>query len=165
MTQFGEELRRLRKRSGLSQELLAAGAGLSTEAVSLLERGRRTPRMTTMRLLADGMDLAQIDREAFYASAAPTSAQDLADNLDRDRDVLPTSGPAGGLGADATAGMSDPLPIERERLLHERLSVFADSFTSEAVNAVCGAGLTEAEILDLLTTLVAKSLIDRHDDG
>ena len=30
---------------------------------------------------------------------------------------------------------------------------------------VCGAGFTEAEVLDLLTTLVAKSLIVRHDDG
>ena len=49
---FGEELRRLRRRSGLSQETLAARAGLSPEAVSLLERGRRSPRMTTMRLLA-----------------------------------------------------------------------------------------------------------------
>jgi transcriptional regulator with XRE-family HTH domain len=71
MTRFGEELRRLRKRSGLTQELLAVGAGLSTEAVSLLERGRRTPRMTTMRLLADGMRLAPVDRATFYESAEP----------------------------------------------------------------------------------------------
>ena len=49
MNLFGEELRRLRRRSGLSQETLAARAGLSPEAVSLLERGRRSPRMTTMR--------------------------------------------------------------------------------------------------------------------
>ena len=61
MTLFGEELRRLRKRSGLSQETLAARAGLSPEAVSLLERGRRSPRMTTMRLLAEGLRLAEAD--------------------------------------------------------------------------------------------------------
>ena len=78
MSLFGNELRRLRKQSGLSQELLAANAGLSPEAVSLLERGRRTPRLTTLRLLADGMDLAHLDREAFYATAqlaAPGDAQ------------------------------------------------------------------------------------------
>ena len=57
MNLFGKELRRLRRRSGLSQETLAARAGLSPEAVSLLERGRRSPRMTTMRLLAEGLRL------------------------------------------------------------------------------------------------------------
>ena len=69
MTLFGEELRRLRKRSGLSQETLAARAGLSPEAVSLLERGRRSPRMTTMRLLAEGLRLAEADRAALFAAA------------------------------------------------------------------------------------------------
>ena len=59
MNLFGEELRRLRRRSGLSQETLAARAGLSPEAVSLLERGRRSPRLTTMRLLAEGLSLPE----------------------------------------------------------------------------------------------------------
>jgi transcriptional regulator with XRE-family HTH domain len=68
MTLFGEELRRLRRRSGLSQENLAARAGLSPEAVSLLERGRRSPRMTTMRLLAEGLSLTESDRSALFAS-------------------------------------------------------------------------------------------------
>ena len=68
MNQFGEELRRLRRRSGLSQETLAARAGLSPEAVSLLERGRRSPRMTTMRLLAEGLRLPESDRSALFAA-------------------------------------------------------------------------------------------------
>jgi predicted ATPase/DNA-binding XRE family transcriptional regulator len=68
MNLFGEELRRLRRRSGLSQETLAARAGLSPEAVSLLERGRRSPRMTTMRLLAEGLRLPESDRSALFAS-------------------------------------------------------------------------------------------------
>ena len=68
MNPFGEELRRLRRRSGLSQETLAARAGLSPEAVSLLERGRRSPRMTTMRLLADGLSLPESDRSTLFAS-------------------------------------------------------------------------------------------------
>ncbi|HET9561757.1 MAG TPA: helix-turn-helix domain-containing protein, partial [Propionibacteriaceae bacterium] len=69
MNLFGEELRRLRRRSGLSQETLAARAGLSPEAVSLLERGRRSPRLTTMRLLAEGLSLPESDRSALFASA------------------------------------------------------------------------------------------------
>jgi predicted ATPase/DNA-binding XRE family transcriptional regulator len=71
MNLFGEELRRLRRRSGLSQETLAARAGLSPEAVSLLERGRRSPRMTTMRLLAEGLRLPESDRSALFASVKP----------------------------------------------------------------------------------------------
>jgi tetratricopeptide (TPR) repeat protein len=67
--------------------------------------------------------------------------------------------------ADATVAFRHALPVDRERLVFERLAVFADRFTCEAVTAVCGAGLTEAEVLDLLTTLIAKSLIVRHDDG
>ena len=69
MSLFGDELRRLRRRSGLSQETLASRAGLSPEAVSLLERGRRSPRMTTMRMLADALRLREIDRSSLFASA------------------------------------------------------------------------------------------------
>jgi predicted ATPase len=47
---------------------LAARAGLSTEAVSLFERGRRTPRLTTLRLLADALGLPEIDRVSFLDS-------------------------------------------------------------------------------------------------
>lgn len=68
MTSFGDELRRLRRRSGLSQEVLAERAGLSTEAISLLERGRRSPRLTTMRLLADAMTLGEADRSALFGT-------------------------------------------------------------------------------------------------
>ncbi|HEY5822020.1 MAG TPA: helix-turn-helix domain-containing protein [Propionibacteriaceae bacterium] len=70
MTVFGEELRRLRRRAGLSQETLAGRAGLSSEAVSLLERGRRTPRMTTMRLLAEALDLPERDRVSLFSTVA-----------------------------------------------------------------------------------------------
>ena len=69
MSLFGDELRRLRRGAGLSQETLAARAGLSPEAVSLLERGRRSPRLTTMRLLAEAMGVSDVDRHALFATA------------------------------------------------------------------------------------------------
>ena len=50
---------------------LAARAGLSPEAVSLLERGRRSPRMTTLSLLADALRLAGDERERFFAALLP----------------------------------------------------------------------------------------------
>ncbi len=71
MSHFGDELRRLRRATGLSQESLAARAGLSPEAVSLLERGRRSPRLTTIRLIAEGMPLSETDRAALFGAAQP----------------------------------------------------------------------------------------------
>ena len=55
---FGETLRTYRVAAALSQEALAARAGLSLRAVSDLERGaRRAPRLETVRLLADALGL------------------------------------------------------------------------------------------------------------
>lgn len=71
MSTFGSELRWYRQRAGMSQEGLAARAGLSPEAVSLLERGRRSPRMTTLSLLADALRLDGVERERFFASLLP----------------------------------------------------------------------------------------------
>jgi predicted ATPase/DNA-binding XRE family transcriptional regulator len=72
---FGDELRRLRKHFGLSQEALAHRAGLTPEAVSLLERGRREPRMSTLQLLAQAMRLPDADAQALFASASRRSAR------------------------------------------------------------------------------------------
>jgi len=50
---FGDLLAAYRAAAGLTQEELAGRAGLSVDAVSLLERGARSsPRPRTVRLLA-----------------------------------------------------------------------------------------------------------------
>ena len=49
----GEELRRARRRAGLSQQELARAAGTSQAAVSAYESGRKSPSVATFdRLLA-----------------------------------------------------------------------------------------------------------------
>ena len=50
--QFGEQVRRLRDRRRMSQEQLAERAGLHRTAISLIERGKRTVRLETIRRLA-----------------------------------------------------------------------------------------------------------------
>jgi predicted ATPase/DNA-binding XRE family transcriptional regulator len=71
---FGDLLRRCRRNSGLSQAALAESAGLSTNAISALERGQRTrPYPHTVRVLADTMQLSEADRHALVAAAAGTS--------------------------------------------------------------------------------------------
>ena len=54
----------------------------------------------------------------------------------------------------------------RERLLFRRLAVFAGGWTLEAAESVCaGDGLAPADVLDLLSGLVTKSLVMRGDRG
>lgn len=65
-TSFSELLRQLRLGAGLTQEELAAAARLSSRSVSDLERGiNRTARRDTARLLADALNLAGDERDAF----------------------------------------------------------------------------------------------------
>jgi non-specific serine/threonine protein kinase len=60
----------------------------------------------------------------------------------------------------ATMDWSHELLDREERTLFRRLSVFAGGFTLEAAEAVgSGEGIEEAEVLDLLTSLVDKSLV------
>jgi predicted ATPase/transcriptional regulator with XRE-family HTH domain len=67
--QFGAVLRRLRERAGLSQQELAERAGLTSHAVSALERGTRTrPYPHTVRSLADALHVSDAEREALIAA-------------------------------------------------------------------------------------------------
>ena len=72
---LGHLLRLLRTAAALSQEELADRAGLSVRAVSDLERGvHQAPRLETVRLLADALQLGARDR----ADAARRGAPELA---------------------------------------------------------------------------------------
>ena len=66
---FPEQLRSLREATGLSQEELAERAGLSTDAVSALERGTRThPYPATVRALSDALSLTPDQRASLIAA-------------------------------------------------------------------------------------------------
>ena len=66
---FGKRLRRLREAAGLTQEELATRAGLTPNAISDLERGRRRrPYPHTVRSLADALGLSEDERISFLAS-------------------------------------------------------------------------------------------------
>ncbi len=59
-TLFGENLRRLRAREGISQESLARTCDLHRTELSLLERCMRSPRLDTMLVLAAGLGLSSV---------------------------------------------------------------------------------------------------------
>jgi len=52
---FGRNLRRERRREGLSQEVLAKLAGLHRTEIGRLEHGERIPRIDTLIRLADSV--------------------------------------------------------------------------------------------------------------
>ena len=67
---FGALLKRYRIASGLTQEELAAQAGMSTRGVSDLERGaRRAPYKSTIALLSEALHLSARERAALVVSA------------------------------------------------------------------------------------------------
>jgi transcriptional regulator with XRE-family HTH domain len=67
---FAGLLRGLRSEAGLTQEELAAAAGLTARAISYLERGEVTvPRRETVRLLAEALRLTGAPRARFETAA------------------------------------------------------------------------------------------------
>ncbi len=66
---FGAKLRQFREAAAISQEELAIRAGLSLRGVSDLERGARTtPRLETVRMLAEGLGLNDAERTELLAA-------------------------------------------------------------------------------------------------
>ncbi len=108
----------------------------------------------------DGIPLAI---ELAAARVRMLSAEQIADRLDDSFSLL------GGRNRApiahqrtlrATMDWSHELLGPQEKALFRGLSVFAGGFTLEAAEAVCaGEGLPQDEVLDLLTSLVDKSLV------
>jgi len=73
---FAALLRACRHRALLSQEQLAAGAEVSERTVRDLEAGRvRSPRSSTVRLLADALQLTGPQRDSWFAAARGANHQ------------------------------------------------------------------------------------------
>ena len=65
----------------------------------------------------------------------------------------------------ATVDWSYSLLDERERVVFDRLGVFSGSFDARAAQAVVsGDGIEAWDVLDALTGLVAKSMVDAEED-
>lgn len=102
---FAELLKRHRIEAALSQEALAARAGLSVRAISDLERGvKKRPYLETVRLLADALDLT-LPARAELARAGRIQMTVMSSVLNE---------PAPDTGADALPLPPTPL-VGRER--------------------------------------------------
>jgi non-specific serine/threonine protein kinase len=118
------------------------------------------PALAQICLRLDGIPLAL---ELAAARVRVISPAHIAARLD-DRFRLLTSGSRTALPRQQTLraalDWSYELLSEPQRRLLRRLAVFAGGFALEAAEAVCpGAGLDQAELLELLCQLVDKSLV------
>ncbi|SEB77385.1 helix-turn-helix domain-containing protein [Streptomyces sp. TLI_105] len=88
---FGAVLRGLRQRGRLTMEELAEASGVSVRAIGDMERGRsRVPQRRTVVALAEGLGLAEAEREALLAaarSARPTRTVAVAGTVVPPRSV------------------------------------------------------------------------------
>ena len=144
---FGSVLRALREAAGLSQEELAARAGLSSHAVSALERGTRTrPYPHTIRSLADALDADDADRAALVA-AVPARRRTA-------------SGPGDAAPAARTRELPEPVTALLGRDVEvERISAMLRESRLVTLTGTGGVGKTR------LGLAVAKAAQPRHADG
>lgn len=76
---FGQALRQFRIAAGLSQEALAERSGVSARGISDLERGeRKVPRLETVRLLAEALNLDERHRQELVALSRSDAGGDEA---------------------------------------------------------------------------------------
>jgi predicted ATPase/DNA-binding CsgD family transcriptional regulator len=143
----------------LAQRASAAVPGFAVTSANAADAVRLCRRL-------DGLPLA-IELAAVRLRAIPLGQ--LTERLDAHFGVL--SGARGMLARhqtiEAAIGWSYDLCTAAERLLWERLSVFADSFDVPAAEEICGGGaLPRGEVLTTLMGLVDKSVVMRSgEDG
>jgi predicted ATPase len=162
-----------RRPLGLAGERLFPLAPLGEdEAVELF-----TDRATAQGLrVADGPEVRELCRRlegiplALELAAGRLRALSPAQLLQRldDRFRLLTGGGRDGLprhqALRTAIGWSHELCTPDERLLWARLSVFAQTFDLEAAEYVCsGNGLAAEDVLDVLSELLAQSVVSREE--
>ncbi|MFE7172815.1 ATP-binding protein [Streptomyces sp. NPDC057616] len=142
------------------------------EAVELLlnraaEQGSAAADGPELREVCRRLDGIPLAVELAAGRLRALSPRQLLDRLD-DRFRLLTCGGRDALPRHQTLrlaiGWSHELCAPRERLLWSRLSVFAGQFDLEAVEYVCsGQGLKADDVLDVLTELLAQSVVAREE--
>ena len=144
-------------------ELFVERARAAVPGFSLTEDNAAAVALICSRL--DGLPLAI---EMAAARMRAMSAEEIADGLS-DRYRLLSRGrrsaPARQQTLTGCIEWSYGLCTQAEQKLWCRLSVFAGSFEAQAAGDVCGEDLTTLECLDLLASLVDKSILIRAEHG
>ncbi|TQC50557.1 LuxR family transcriptional regulator [Rhodococcus sp. WS4] len=145
---------------GAAIELFENRASAALSGFSITDSSRDAVRRVCTQL--DGMPLAI---ELACARLTALSVDDLAERLD-DRLALLTTGNRGGpsrhRSLHATVEWSYDLCTTQEQVLWARLSIFSEGFDLAMAESICaGAPVDAASILDTITGLIGKSVLQR----
>ena len=154
---FGELLRRFRVAASLTQEALAGRCRISPATVAAIEQGRRkAPRLSTVRLIAEALELSTADLELLARAAD-----------DGGTDPVP-GGPAGpdgdGLAAGLVAGLVAGLPAARTSFIgrdREQAAVLTAVAGSRVVTLVGPGGVGKTR----LAARTAEAAAPRYPSG
>jgi transcriptional regulator with XRE-family HTH domain len=106
----GTRLRQLREERKLSMRTLATASGLSANALSMIERGKTSPSVSTLYKLADAMG---VPITSFFGE--PTAKQQAIFIRAQERPRVPFSrGVWEGLGGEQFAGRVEPFMLTLE---------------------------------------------------
>ena len=106
----GGRLRQLRMERNRSMRSLARASGLSTNAVSMIERGRTSPSVSTLYKLAEALE---VPITAFFRLEPPK--QDIVFRAMGERKRVPIpNGQWMGLGGEAFTGRMEPFMLSLE---------------------------------------------------
>jgi len=154
-TGFAACLREYRLRAGLTQEALAARAGVSPRNIQNLERARNRPQTDTAGRLAAALGLDDADRACFLAMTTPSPRRRVS--------APALAPPTGALAAQPSPMGRLPLPptsfVGREREVVLVHGLLADGARLITLTGVGGAGKTR------LAIEVAREVADRFADG
>ncbi|HLE15695.1 MAG TPA: helix-turn-helix domain-containing protein [Anaerolineales bacterium] len=106
----GQRLRELRQERGKSMRSLARTSGLSTNALSMIERGRTSPSVSTLYKLADALE---VPITAFFRAEPPRQQVVYCQASGRTR-VDFQRGQWQGLGGEAFIGRVEPFLLSLE---------------------------------------------------
>ncbi|GGK22531.1 hypothetical protein GCM10010124_13800 [Pilimelia terevasa] len=163
---FGELTRDYRRRLALSQEELAARAGLSSRAIRAIETGRSgAPRPSTVRLLAEALELSDQERRRYAALAAgrgtPAAPAAATPPAAASPAAPPAAAPAGAAAARVPRGLPLAVPVFAGRGAYLRyLTARLDSRPGTIViSGTAGVGKST------LAVHWAHQVADRFPDG
>jgi transcriptional regulator with XRE-family HTH domain len=103
----GSRLRQLRLQRGKSMRALAKASGLSTNALSMIERGRTSPSVSTLYKLADALE---VPITAFFRLEQPRQ-EIVHRRADQHRRVEIPKGSWEGLGGEVFIGHVEPFKL------------------------------------------------------
>ncbi len=105
IAEFGANMRDARRRIGMTQTELASMDGLDRAAISLTEKGKRSPDMRTLLRIAQGLDVTAAE---LVEGIGPYSVDGADPNA-----IEPDTGAAG-----SWSGATEPDPVAFSRNLH-----------------------------------------------